>query len=350
HFITLFIIRTSLVFPLHCSGVAVRDLTNSEVQDLIEVHNLRKNYGDHTAISGVTFRAEQGEILGFLGPNGAGKTTTMRILTCFLPPTEGSARIANYDILQDSLQVRKRIGYFPENTPLYGDLSVQGYLDFVGKLKGMPKQNRRSRIGDVMEECGIFDVKERTIGKLSKGYRQRVGLAQALINDPEVLILDEPTAGLDPKQIVEIRDLIRNLGGKRTIILSTHILPEVSLLCHRVIIINKGRLITDDTPDNLKHRLRQAGSLNVLIRGPQPDVFQFLQSLPQVARVRLVGSPSEGVHNLHVDSKDNKDIRETISQHVVEKGYGLLGMNAIEMSLEDIFVQLVTEEVASGDE
>jgi ABC-2 type transport system ATP-binding protein len=311
---------------------------------LIEVQNLTKNYGNHTAVSNVTFRADQGEILGFLGPNGAGKTTTMRILTCFLPPTDGSARIANYDILENSLEVRKRIGYFPENVPLYGDLSVQGYLDFVGKLKGMPRKSRTIRAGEVMEECGIFDVRARTIGKLSKGYRQRVGLAQALINDPEVLILDEPTVGLDPKQIVEIRDLIRQLGGKRTIILSTHILPEVSLLCHRVIIINKGKLITDDTPENLKQRLRTSNSLDVLIQGPGEAVQQFLQSIPEVGNISRRESHSQTVHNFRIESRENKDIRQIISRSIVEKGFGLLGMNAIEMSLEDIFVQLVTKE------
>lgn len=311
---------------------------------MIEVQNLTKNYGDHAAVSDVTFRADQGEILGFLGPNGAGKTTTMRILTCFLPPTNGTARIANYDILENSLEVRKRIGYFPENVPLYGDLSVQGYLDFVGKLKGMPRKSRTIRTGEVMEECGIFEVRERTIGKLSKGYRQRVGLAQALINDPEVLILDEPTVGLDPKQIIEIRDLIRKLGGRRTIILSTHILPEVSLLCHRVIIINKGRLITDDTPENLKGRLRKSTSLDVMIKGPEREVLEFVQSLPEVGNAVAVESPSQEVHKLRIESRDNKDIREIISRSVVERGFGLLGMNAIEMSLEDIFVQLVTKE------
>jgi ABC-2 type transport system ATP-binding protein len=311
---------------------------------LIEVQNLTKKYGDHTAVADVTFRADSGEILGFLGPNGAGKTTTMRMLTCFLPPTNGTARIADFDILEDSLEVRRRIGYFPENVPLYGDLSVQGYLDFVGKLKGMSRKNRVLRSGEVMEECGIDHVKGRTIGKLSKGYRQRVGLAQALINNPEVLILDEPTVGLDPKQIVEIRDLIRRLGGRRTIILSTHILPEVSLLCRRVIIINKGRLIIDDTPDNLKRRLRKSTALDVLIEGPDEEVRGFVQSIPEVENVILRESHSPLIHNLRVESRDNRDIRAIVSRAVVEKGFELLGMNAIEMSLEDIFVQLVTKE------
>ncbi|NIM19445.1 MAG: ATP-binding cassette domain-containing protein [Candidatus Latescibacteria bacterium] len=311
---------------------------------MIEVQNLTKQYGETTAISDVTFQAEQGEILGFLGPNGAGKTTTMRILTCFLPPTSGRARIAGFDVLEDSLEVRKRVGYLPENVPLYHDLSVVGYLDFVGKLKGMSKQTRMRRIGEVSEECGTDDVAERTIGKLSKGYRQRVGLAQALLNDPEVLILDEPTIGLDPKQILEIRQLIRSLAGRRTIILSTHILPEVSLLCQRVIIINKGKLIIDDTPENLKYRLRSTMSLDILIRGPKEAIISHLQSLPEVESVAHKDTAAEDTHNLRIDSAENRDIRELISRSVVEKGFGLMGMTAIEMSLEDVFVQLVTEE------
>ena len=311
---------------------------------MIEVKNLTKFYGSHRAIADISFRAERGEILGLLGPNGAGKTTTMRILTCSLPPTCGTARIADFDVQDNSLEVRKRIGYFPENVPLYGDLSVRGYLDFVGKLKGMSRGVRIRRIGDVMEECGVADVQKRTICKLSKGYRQRVGLAQALLNDPEVLILDEPTVGLDPKQIVEIRSLIRNLSGKRTIILSTHILPEVSLLCQRVIIINKGRLITDDTPDNLKNRLRQSMSVDLVIRGEAGRVVPFLQGLPQVGSAILRKSLSPDTHNIRLDSADNTDIRETVARQIVENGFGLLGMTLSEMSLEDIFVHLVTKE------
>jgi ABC-2 type transport system ATP-binding protein len=314
---------------------------------LIEVENLTKFYGSHPAVKNISFRAERGEILGLLGPNGAGKTTTMRILTCFLPPSGGAARIAGFDVLDNSLEVRKRIGYFPENVPLYGDLPVRGYLDFVGKLKGMSRTVRTRRIGEVMEECGIDDVQRRTIGKLSKGYRQRVGLAQALINDPEVLILDEPTAGLDPKQIVDIRSLIRNLSGKRTIILSTHILPEVSLLCQRVIIINQGRLVTDDSPDNLKDRLRRSTALDLVIRGEADRVVPFLKDLPQVSSATLRSSQSPDTHTIRVDSADNTDIRETIARRIVENGFGLLGMTNSEMSLEDIFVHLVTEESKS---
>jgi ABC-2 type transport system ATP-binding protein len=311
---------------------------------LIEVTNLTKVYGSHPAVADISFRAERGEILGLLGPNGAGKTTTMRILTCFLPPTSGSARIAGFDVLDDSLEVRRRIGYFPENVPVYRDLSVKAYLDFVGKLKGMPRPKRARRIAEVMEECGIGDVQTRTIGKLSKGYRQRVGLAQALLNDPEILILDEPTVGLDPRQVVEIRSLIRNLSGQRTIILSTHILPEVSVLCQRVIIMNKGRLIIDDTPDNMKDRLRRSMSVDLVIRGEAEQVIPFLQSLPQVRSATLSRSLGPDRHSIRLESADNSDIREMVARRIIENGFGLLGMTGSELSLEDIFMHLVTEE------
>ncbi len=311
---------------------------------MIEVTNLSKYYGGRPAVLDVTFNAEKGEILGFLGPNGAGKTTTMRILTCFLPPSGGSARIAGYDILDDSLEVRKRIGYMPEHVALYNDLTVAGYLNLVGTLKGMSKAVRSTRTGHVMEECGIFDVKNRLIGKLSRGYRQRVGIAQALINDPEVLILDEPTVGLDPKQIIEIRDLIRELSGSRTVVLSTHILPEVSLLCQRVIIINKGRVITYDTPENLQYHFRRSMVFDVELRGGAEPAAKLLSSLDGVKSVVTLDTPAEGRVRFRVESHEDRDIRESVSRRVVENGYGLLSLSTIDMSLEDIFVQLVTEE------
>ncbi len=311
---------------------------------MIEVNNLTKRFGAHKAISDISFRAETGEILGFLGPNGAGKTTTMRILTCYLPPTSGSARVAGFDILDDSIQVRRRIGYLPETVPVYTDLTVDAYLEFVGRLKGMPKNTRKARIGRVMEECGISHVRTRTVGKLSKGYRQRVGLAQALLNDPEVLILDEPTVGLDPQQIIEIRGLIRNLAGKRTIILSTHILPEVSLLCQRVIIINKGKLVAIDTPGNLKTRLRSALVIDALVRGDREAVTRNIASLPGVRSVDCVESFEDDSHRFRIEANDDADIREPVSRAVVGQGFGLLGLNTIDLSLEEIFVQLVTKE------
>lgn len=311
---------------------------------MIEVHNLTKYYGSHPALLDVTFSAKRGEILGFLGPNGAGKTTAMRILTCFLPPSSGGARIAGYDILDDSIEVRKRIGYVPENVPLYGDLSVSNYLALVAKLKGMSGREKGGRLDEVMEECGIFDVKNRTIGKLSKGYRQRVGIAQALINDPEVLILDEPTVGLDPRQIIEIRGLIQNLSGQRTIILSTHILPEASLLCQRIIIINKGKLITDDTPENLKYHLRRSMAFDVLISGDEQEAVRALECMPEIKSITKTVSPETELTRFRLESRDNKDIRADIARRVVNSGFGLLGLKTIDMSLEDIFVQLVTEE------
>jgi len=311
---------------------------------LIEVQNLTKHFGRHIAISDISFRAEQGEILGFLGPNGAGKTTTMRILTCYLPPTSGRARVAGFDILDDSMEVRRRIGYLPENVPLYTDLSVRDYLGFVGRLKGMPQAGRAARTERVMDECGISQVKDRTIGKLSKGYRQRVGLAQALLNDPEVLILDEPTVGLDPQQIIEIRELIRNLAGKRTIILSTHILPEASLLCQRVLIVNKGKLISADTPDNLKARLRSSMMIDIVARGDCAAIMRHIESLSGVRSVNRMESFADGSHSLRIESKDNEDIRESVAASIIEQGFGLLSLTTSDLSLEDIFVHLVTKE------
>jgi len=311
---------------------------------MIEVENLTKQFGTHVAISDISFRADTGEILGFLGPNGAGKTTTMRILTCYLPPTSGRARVAGFDILDDSLEVRRRIGYLPENVPLYTDLSVLAYLDFVARLKGMPRRGRSNNINGVMEECGLSDVGKRTIGKLSKGYRQRVGLAQALLNDPEVLILDEPTVGLDPQQIIEIRELIRNLAGKRTIILSTHILPEVSLLCQRVIIVNRGKLITIDTPDNLKTRLRGSVAIELSVRGDRETVVQQLQQLAGVTSVKHTPGPDKERHDLRIEVSEHHDIREDVARAVVDGGFGLLSLTTADLSLEDVFVELVTKE------
>lgn len=311
---------------------------------MIEVRHLTKFYGSHRGIEDVSFEAGTGEILGFLGPNGAGKTTAMRILTCYLPPTAGEARVAGYDVMNQSIEVRRRIGYLPENVPLYLDLSVTEYLDYVARLKGMPRSAIRRRIDGVMDECGIDHVRHRTIGKLSKGYRQRVGLAQALVNDPEVLILDEPTVGLDPRQIVEIRDLIRSLAGRRTVILSTHILPEASHLCNRVIIINEGKLVTIDTPDNLKSRLQSSMVIALTLRGEEEPLRRFLESLPDISAVSFLDSIDPGTHTYRVESRDNKDIREALSRSIVEAGIGLVEINTSGLSLEDIFVKLVTQE------
>ena len=311
---------------------------------MIEVRNLTKHYGQHVAVSDVSFTAEKGEIVGFLGPNGAGKTTTMRMLTCFLPPTAGEASVAGYSVLDQATQVRKHIGYLPENVPLYTDMMVTDYLDFVATLKGMARSGRKARIAQIMDEVGISHVQQRTIGKLSKGYRQRVGLAQALLNDPQVLILDEPTVGLDPQQIIEIRDLIRGLAGERTIILSTHILPEVSLLCQRILVINKGQLISADTPDNLKARLQRNMTLDVVVRGTAEAVTSRLNQLDAVARVSLVMTNQDGTHRLRVEAGGDDDIREAVAHAIVGGGDGLLELSSSDLSLEDVFVHLVTHE------
>ncbi|MBI5682169.1 MAG: ATP-binding cassette domain-containing protein [Deltaproteobacteria bacterium] len=223
---------------------------------MIQVENLTKNYGSHQALKGISFTVNKGEILGFLGPNGAGKTTTMRILTGFFPATSGKAVVAGFDVFEEPMEVRKRIGYLPENVPLYRDMVVTDYLKFAAGIKGIKKYDMDDRVNKVMDDCALQDVSRKLIGELSKGYRQRVGLAQALVNDPDVLILDEPTIGLDPNQIIEIRKLIKGLAGKRTIILSTHILPEVSMICHRVVIINKGEVVAVDTPQNMTSRIQ----------------------------------------------------------------------------------------------
>ena len=252
---------------------------------MIEVHNLTKYYGEIRGIEGVSFLIEKGEIVGFLGPNGSGKTTTMRILTCFFPPTSGRAKVAGYDVTAHSREVRRRIGYMPETVPLYPDMKVKTYLTFVAEAKRMDARLRKKKMGMIMEQCGIAHVAHRLVGNLSKGFRQRVGLAQALINDPEVLILDEPTIGLDPKQVVEIRDLVKDLAGERTIILSSHVLPEVSMTCERVIIIHEGRVVAVDTPDNLMARLQKTVKTEIHIKGAKQEIGDRLKTIPGVIAV-----------------------------------------------------------------
>src|SRR6478672_7948012 len=252
---------------------------------MIKVEGLRKRYARTLAVDDISFEVEKGQIVGFLGPNGAGKTTTMRILTCFMPPTSGTAQVAGFDVLEQPLEVKKRIGYLPENPPLYPEMSTTEYLSFVGSLKGLSGAELRQRIDYVSDRCAVADVKDKLLGKLSKGYRQRVGLAQAIIHNPDVLILDEPTAGLDPKQINETRQLIKELGGDHTIVLSTHILPEVSQTCGRVVIINKGKVVAVDTPDNLTARLRGAESMYVQVDAGGADAAATLRRVAGVTRV-----------------------------------------------------------------
>jgi len=314
---------------------------------MIEVSSLTKRYGRHTAVDGISFSVQKGEILGFLGPNGAGKTTTMRILTCYLPATEGTARVAGYDVFEDPLEVKKRVGYIPETPPLYPDMEVESFLDFVGKIKGVPSRERRGKVTDAMEKCRVTDVRRTLIGKLSKGYRQRVGLAQAILHNPEVLILDEPTAGLDPKQIIETRELIKSLGGEHTIILSTHILPEVSMTCGRVVIINKGRVVAEDTPENLTHRLRGAAALRLEVRGEQGPVFDAIRAVAGVTAVQPRGAAGAEVVAFEVEAEAGRDVRADLARAVVQKGYDLLTLSQVGMSLEEIFLHLTTTDLAS---
>lgn len=311
---------------------------------MIEVENLTKYYGSYHALKGVTFSVKKGEILGFLGPNGAGKTTTMRILTCFFPPTSGKAKVAGFDVFEEPLEVKKRIGYLPENVPLYKDMTVEDYLAFAAGIKGVGSKNIKATVAKVMNECVLTDVSYKFIGELSKGYRQRVGLAQALVNDPEVLILDEPTIGLDPKQIIEIRKLIKNLAGRRTVILSTHILPEVSMTCQRVVIINDGRVVAVDTPQNLTSNIHGANRFSVKIDGPSQHVIKELETIQGVEKVIKKDASTNGAGEYIVESVKGRDIRKEIAPRIVHKGWALLELKPQEMSLEDIFVKLVTKE------
>lgn len=310
---------------------------------MIEVQNLTKRFGRVTAVDDISFRVERGEILGFLGPNGAGKTTTMRVLTGYMPPTEGRAIVAGFDVFEQPVEAKRRTGYLPESPPLYPDMTVREYLEFVARIKGVPRAERRTRIGAAMDKTRISDVSDRHCGKLSKGYRQRVGLAQATLHNPDVLILDEPTAGLDPKQIIETRQLIKDLAGDHTIILSTHILPEVSQTCQRVVIINKGRVVAVDTPENLTARLRGSETLYVQVDGGAADVVPTLERLPGVTRV-TIADRRNGIVGCEVDSERGHDMRRELARTVVAMGWGLLELRPMRMSLEEIFLHLTTEE------
>jgi ABC-2 type transport system ATP-binding protein len=310
---------------------------------VIEVQHLTKRYGRVTAVDDVSFRVERGEILGFLGPNGAGKTTTMRILTGFMPATDGKAIVAGFDIFDQPIEAKRRIGYLPETPPLYPDMTVREYLEFVAKIKGVAKPERTQRVRTIMERTRIVDVGERLCAKLSKGYKQRVGLAQALIHNPDVLILDEPTAGLDPKQIIETRELVKELAGDHTVILSTHILPEVSQTCQRVVIINKGHVVAIDTPDNLTARLRGSETMYVQVDAGGSDVAGPLSSISGVTRV-VETDRRNGTIGYEVESEQGHDIRRELARAVVSSGWGLLELRPMRMSLEEIFLSLTTEE------
>jgi ABC-2 type transport system ATP-binding protein len=311
---------------------------------VIEVQHLTKRYGRVTAVDDVSFRVERGEILGFLGPNGAGKTTTMRILTGFMPATEGKALVAGFDIFDQAIEAKRRIGYLPETPPLYPDMKVEEYLSFVAKIKGVPAGERKERIRAAMERTRTLDMADRLCSKLSKGYKQRVGLAQALIHNPDVLILDEPTAGLDPKQIIETRELIKELAGSHTVVLSTHILPEVSQTCNRVVIITKGRVVAVDTPDNLIARLRGSETLYVQVDANGGDAGVALNRIPGVTRVAETDR-RDGTVGYEVESERGHDIRRDLAQAVVMSGWGLLELRPMRMSLEEVFLSLTTEEI-----
>jgi ABC-2 type transport system ATP-binding protein len=314
---------------------------------VIEVQHVSKRYGRVTAVDDVSFRVERGEILGFLGPNGAGKTTTMRILTCYLPPTEGTARVAGYDVFEDPIEVKKRVGYIPETPPLYPDLDVETYLAFCARIKGVASAQRKARIDDAVEKVRIGDVRRKLIGRLSKGYRQRVGLAQAILHNPDVLILDEPTAGLDPKQIIETRELIKALGGEHTIVLSTHILPEVSMTCGRVVIINQGRVMAEGTPESLTHRFAGQASVRVDVRGEEGPVVAALRAVEGVADVRpLKADP--GTVSVEVEAETGRDLRAELARAVVSGGLDLLGLRESAASLEEVFLHLTTSEPAES--
>jgi len=315
---------------------------------VIEVQHLTKRYGPFTAVDDVSFKAERGEILGFLGPNGAGKTTTMRVLTGYMPPTEGKAIVAGYDVLEQPIEAKRRTGYLPETPPLYPDMTARDYLTFCARIKGVPRSERTSRVGAVMERTRIADVADKHCGKLSKGYRQRVGLAQALLHNPEVLILDEPTAGLDPKQIIETRELIKELGGDHTIILSTHILPEVSQTCNRIVIINRGRVVAVDTPDNLTARLRGSETMYVQLDALGADAGNALSTLPGVTRVSE-SDRRDSIIGYEVESESGRDIRRDLAASIVGHGWGLLELRPMRLSLEEIFLQVTTEDAAAPE-
>ena len=339
---------------------------------MIEAEKLTKYYGDRAAVRDLSFEVKKGEIVGLLGPNGAGKTTTMRMLTGYLPIDGGRAVVAGYDVVEKPMEVRRRLGYLPETVPLYTEMPVRAYLDFTAKIRGVPAKGRNRRIEEVMELCRIADVRDRVIGKLSRGYKQRVGLAQAIIHNPQVIILDEPTVGLDPRQIIEIRKVIRDLAGNHSMILSTHILPEVSALCDRVVIVNQGRVLVEDTLANLEHQGASSERLRLEVRGPQQEVQDFLIQWPEVLQVEIpsaqatasidsqgnlapaveaeeeerVSLEGDGTARFNLKVTPNTDIREALSNAIIRQGWGLREIALVVPSLEEIFINLITEDLA----
>lgn len=315
---------------------------------MIQVNGLTKYYGATKAIEDVSFEVPEGVVLGFLGPNAAGKSTTMRILTCYTPPTRGTATIAGYDIIKNSIEVRRVIGYMPETVPLYKDMTVKGYLSFVAEAKGVSRRGRRKAIDEVVEEVGLENVMGRLIGNLSKGFQQRVGLAQALIGDPKVLILDEPTEGLDPRQIIEIRNLIKSMQGKRTVILSSHILPEVSQTCSHVVIINAGRIVARGTTDELVSELEEDVKSIALVRGDLTKIENSLRSLTGLKSLRLAKKIKDDTAEFEISYPKGKDLRAEISRAIFVANGDILEFRTLGLSLEEIFIRVVTTEEKEG--
>ena len=309
---------------------------------MIKVEQLAKRYADVFAVDHISFEVNQGEILGLLGPNGAGKTTTMRILTCYMPATSGTATVAGYDVFRDSISVRKQIGYLPENVPLYPEMRVKEYLTFRAKLKKVPSRERTLKIDEGIEKCRTKQVQNQIIGTLSKGYRQRVGLADTLVHDPKILILDEPTIGLDPNQIRQVRQLIKELGEKHPILLSTHILPEVEMLCGRVIIINKGKIVAMDTPSNLESQLKSGSNIVLEVRGNGEKIKNALSSIKGVKKV--VWHDKGEINNFAVEAEKGMDIREDIFSNIVKNNGVIREMKQVVVTLEEVFHQITTQE------
>ena len=319
-------------------------MTNDNNNDdlMIKASGLTHYYGPQIAVEDVNFGVKKGEVLGFLGPNGAGKTTTMRIITGFMPPSQGEVTLADYNVVEQSLEVRKRVGYLPETVPLYTDMPVNSYLKYMGTLRGMSGRNIKNRISQVIDICQLGDYRKTHIGKLSKGFRQRVGIAQAILHEPEVLVLDEPTIGIDPIQVVETRRLIQDLGKQQTVVLSSHILPEVSMICSRVLIIHQGKIVAEDTPQNLAQNLQGVEQLQIEVGGPSAEVIPVLRQVDGVNEVTHRPQQNRDIYLIRVNS--GQDLRDEISRSIVSNGWSLLSMHAVSMSLEDIFLRLTTHE------
>lgn len=313
------------------------------MEEIIKVENLTKRYGPTMAVDNISFNAYKGEILGFLGPNGAGKTTTMRMLTCYIGSDEGTATVGGYDIFEDSLEVRKHIGYLPEDTPLYTDMGVIDYLNFIAQVRNIPKSRRKQHISEMVAVCGLDKVVQKDINELSKGYRQRVGLAQALIHDPEILILDEPTTGLDPNQIVEVRELIKKIGEEKTIILSTHILPEVSATCSRILIINEGKIVADGTAEELAGRAQGEEVIYAGIRGDKEEIGEKLGLLPVVTDFSMKENGDSEIHGYEIRTQKDSNAAEEIFRFVASNGWSMNELRQEKISLEDVFQRLTTE-------